>query len=86
MMSKSNEVNVTRRLITVASGALPLAFASFNHLDLARRKALGMALNELECTVTLTSHDRSLQRALCDEFWPVPRSGIEPFDRDLDNY
>ncbi len=57
-----------------------------NHLDLATREALSMALNEFEGTVMLVSHDRSLLRAVCDEFWLVSRGGIEPFDGDLDDY
>ncbi|WP_066707069.1 ABC-F family ATP-binding cassette domain-containing protein [Curvibacter delicatus] len=57
-----------------------------NHLDLATREALGMALNEFEGTVMLVSHDRSLLRAVCDEFWLVSRGGIDPFDGDLDDY
>ena len=57
-----------------------------NHLDLATREALSVALNEFEGTVMLVSHDRSLLRSVCDEFWLVSRGGIEPFDGDLDDY
>jgi len=57
-----------------------------NHLDLATREALSVALNEFEGTVMLVSHDRSLLRAVCDEFWLVSRGGISPFDGDLDDY
>ncbi len=57
-----------------------------NHLDLATREALAMALNEFEGTVMLVSHDRSLLRSVCDEFWLVSQGGIEPFDGDLDDY
>ncbi|MEO8409146.1 MAG: ATP-binding cassette domain-containing protein [Propionivibrio sp.] len=57
-----------------------------NHLDLATREALSVALNEFEGTVMLVSHDRSLLRSVCDEFWLVARGGIEPFDGDLDDY
>jgi len=45
-----------------------------------------MALNEFEGTVMLVSHDRSLLRSVCDEFWLVSRGGVEPFDGDLDDY
>jgi ATP-binding cassette subfamily F protein 3 len=45
-----------------------------------------MALNEFEGTVMLVSHDRSLLRAVCDEFWLVSHGGIAPFDGDLDDY
>jgi ATP-binding cassette subfamily F protein 3 len=57
-----------------------------NHLDLATREALAMALNEFEGTVMLVSHDRSLLRSVCDEFWLVSQGGITPFDGDLDDY
>jgi len=57
-----------------------------NHLDLATREALGVALNEFEGTVMLVSHDRALLRSVCDEFWLVADSGVEPFDGDLDDY
>jgi len=57
-----------------------------NHLDLATREALAMALNEFEGTVMLVSHDRSLLRSVCDEFWLVSRGGVEPFEGDLDDY
>jgi ABC-type Mn2+/Zn2+ transport system ATPase subunit len=50
-----------------------------NHLDLATREALAMALNEFEGTVMLVSHDRSLLRSVCDEFWLVTRGGMEDF-------
>ncbi|HPR06505.1 MAG TPA: ABC transporter, partial [Denitromonas sp.] len=42
--------------------------------------------NEFEGTVMLVSHDRSLLRSVCDEFWLVSRGGIAPFDGDLDDY
>ena len=57
-----------------------------NHLDLATREALAVALNEFEGTVMLVSHDRSLLRSVCDEFWLVSRGGVAPFDGDLDDY
>jgi ATP-binding cassette, subfamily F, member 3 len=57
-----------------------------NHLDLATREALAMALNEFEGTVMLVSHDRALLRSVCDEFWLVGRGEVQPFDGDLDDY
>jgi ATP-binding cassette, subfamily F, member 3 len=57
-----------------------------NHLDLATREALAMALNEFEGTVMLVSHDRSLLRSVCDEFWLVAKGAVVPFDGDLDDY
>ena len=57
-----------------------------NHLDLNTREALSVALNEFEGTVMLVSHDRSLLREVCDEFWLVTAGGVLPFDGDLDDY
>jgi ATP-binding cassette subfamily F protein 3 len=57
-----------------------------NHLDLVTREALAMALNEFEGSVMLVSHDRSLLRSVCDEFWLVGRGRIEPFEGDLEDY
>ena len=57
-----------------------------NHLDLTTREALSIALNEVEGTVMLVSHDRALLREVCDEFWLVTRGGVSPFDGDLDDY
>ena len=45
-----------------------------------------MALNEFEGTVMLVSHDRSLLRSVCDEFWLVAKGAVVPFDGDLDDY
>jgi ATP-binding cassette subfamily F protein 3 len=57
-----------------------------NHLDLNTREALSIALNEFEGSVMLVSHDRSLLREVCDEFWLVTSGGVLPFDGDLDDY
>jgi len=57
-----------------------------NHLDLNTREALSVALNEFEGSVMLVSHDRSLLREVCDEFWLVTAGGVLPFDGDLDDY
>jgi ATP-binding cassette subfamily F protein 3 len=57
-----------------------------NHLDLGTREALSIALNEFEGTVMLVSHDRSLLRSVCDEFWLVSRGGVADFTGDLDDY
>ena len=57
-----------------------------NHLDLNTREALSVALNEFEGSVMLVSHDRSLLREVCDEFWLVTSGGVLPFDGDLDDY
>lgn len=57
-----------------------------NHLDLATREALAMALNGFEGSVLLVSHDRSLLRTVCDEFWMVAQGEVRAFDGDLDDY
>ena len=57
-----------------------------NHLDLNTREALSIALNEFEGSVMLVSHDRSLLREVCDEFWLITSGGVLPFDGDLDDY
>jgi len=57
-----------------------------NHLDLNTREALSVALNEFDGSVMLVSHDRSLLREVCDEFWLVTSGGVLPFDGDLDDY
>jgi len=57
-----------------------------NHLDLNTREALSIALNEFEGSVLLVSHDRTLLREVCDEFWLVTSGGVLPFDGDLDDY
>ncbi|MEG1103172.1 MAG: ABC transporter, partial [Comamonas sp.] len=56
------------------------------HLDLATREALAMALNDFDGTVMLVSHDRSLLRSVCEDFWMVGRGVVGPFDGDLDDY
>ncbi|RQO79230.1 ABC transporter, partial [Acidovorax sp. FJL06] len=57
-----------------------------NHLDLATREALAMALNDFDGTVMLVSHDRALLRSVCEDFWMVGRGVVGPFDGDLDDY
>jgi ATP-binding cassette, subfamily F, member 3 len=57
-----------------------------NHLDLVTRESLGMALNGFDGTVLLVSHDRSLLRAVCDEFWVVSQGKVQSFAGDLDDY
>ena len=57
-----------------------------NHLDLMTREALGMAINGFEGSVLLVSHDRSLLRSVCEEFWLVYDGEVKSFDGDLDDY
>ncbi|HVF33718.1 MAG TPA: ATP-binding cassette domain-containing protein [Candidatus Saccharimonadia bacterium] len=57
-----------------------------NHLDLEMREALAEALNDFEGAIVLVSHDRNLLGLVCDSFWRVADSRVEPFDGDLDDY
>jgi ATP-binding cassette subfamily F protein 3 len=57
-----------------------------NHLDLDTREALGMALNDFDGTVLLVSHDRSLLRAVCEDYWLVSEGQLQAFDGDLEDY
>jgi ATP-binding cassette subfamily F protein 3 len=57
-----------------------------NHLDLDTREALGMALNDFDGTVLLVSHDRSLLRSVCEDFWLVSEGRVKPFEGDLQEY
>jgi ATP-binding cassette subfamily F protein 3 len=57
-----------------------------NHLDLDTREALGMALNDFDGTVLLVSHDRSLLRTVCEDFWLVSEGVVKPFEGDLERY
>jgi ATP-binding cassette subfamily F protein 3 len=57
-----------------------------NHLDLEMRHALTRALAGFEGSLVLVSHDRSLLKTVCDEFWLVADGRAGPFDGDLDDY
>jgi len=57
-----------------------------NHLDLAMRDTLSMVLNDFDGTVLLVSHDRSLLRSVCDEFWLVADGKVTEFTGDLADY
>ena len=85
-MSGGEKARLVLAMIVWQKPNLLLLDEPTNHLDLATREALAMALNEFEGTVMLVSHDRALLRSVCDEFWLVGRSKVEPFDGDLDDY
>lgn len=57
-----------------------------NHLDLDMRDALMLALEEYAGSVVLVSHDRSLIRAVADEFWLVADGRVQLFEGDLEDY
>ena len=85
-MSGGEKARLVLAMIVWQRPNLLLLDAPPNHVDLATREALSMALNEFEGTVMLVSHDRALLRAVCDEFWMVGRGAVGPFDGDLDDY
>jgi ATP-binding cassette subfamily F protein 3 len=57
-----------------------------NHLDLDMRDALMLALEEYTGSVILVSHDRTLIRAVADEFWLIADGQAQLFDGDLEDY
>ncbi|OZB57982.1 MAG: ABC transporter ATP-binding protein [Lysobacterales bacterium 14-68-21] len=57
-----------------------------NHLDLEMREALADALADFDGALVLVSHDRHLLGMVCDSFWRVADTRVEPFDGDLDDY
>jgi len=57
-----------------------------NHLDLETREALAFALHDFAGSMLLVSHDRSLLRSVCDEFWLVADGKVCEFDGDLTDY
>ncbi|WP_454829368.1 ABC-F family ATP-binding cassette domain-containing protein [Pseudoxanthomonas wuyuanensis] len=57
-----------------------------NHLDLEMREALAEALSDFEGAIVMVSHDRHLIGLVCDSFWRVADSVVEPFAGDLDQY
>ena len=85
-MSGGEKARLVLAMIVWQRPNLLLLDGPTNHLDLATREALGMALNEFEGTVMLVSHDRALLRSVCDTFWLVARGGVTDFDGDLDDY
>src|SRR5690606_22744 len=85
-MSGGEKARLALCMIVWQRPNLPLLADPANHLDLATREALSVALNEFEGSVMLVSHDRALLRSVCDEFWMVSRGGVTDFDGDLDDY
>ena len=85
-MSGGEKARLVLAMIVWQSPNLLLLDEPTNHLDLATREALAMALNDFDGTVMLVSHDRSLLRSVCEDFWMVGRGVVGPFDGDLDDY
>jgi len=85
-LSGGEKARVVLALIVWQRPNLLLLDEPTNHLDLTTREALSIALNEFEGSVILVSHDRSLLRAVCDEFWLVAKGGVQDFAGDLDDY
>jgi ATP-binding cassette subfamily F protein 3 len=57
-----------------------------NHLDLAMRHTLLLALQEFPGAVVLVSHDRALLRGACDRFVLLADGALTPFEGDLEDY
>lgn len=57
-----------------------------NHLDLAMRSALEIALQSYEGALILISHDRHLLRTSVDDFYLVYQHKLQAFKGDLDDY
>lgn len=57
-----------------------------NHLDIDTREALAWGLQEFQGSVILVSHDRTLLKSVCDEFWLVNDGQLKPFTGDLEDY
>lgn len=57
-----------------------------NHLDMATREALTMALSQFEGALLLVSHDRHLLRSTCDSLILVHDGSCGAYDGDLDDY
>lgn len=57
-----------------------------NHLDIDTREALAWGLQEFQGSVILVSHDRTLLKSVCDEFWLVNQGTLQPFTGDLEDY
>lgn len=57
-----------------------------NHLDLDMRHALAMALQSFTGAMVVVSHDRSLLKMTCDDYYLVDSGKVEAFSGDLDDY
>jgi ATP-binding cassette subfamily F protein 3 len=57
-----------------------------NHLDLAMRHTLLLALQEFPGAVVLVSHDRALLRGACDRFVLLANGALTAFEGDLEDY
>lgn len=57
-----------------------------NHLDLDMRHALAMALQSYTGAMVVVSHDRSLLKMTCDDYYLVHAGQVEAFNGDLEDY
>ncbi len=57
-----------------------------NHLDIGMRDALTEALQAFNGGMVIISHDRSLLRATCNEFYLVDKGKVTLFTGDLEDY
>jgi ATP-binding cassette subfamily F protein 3 len=84
--SGGEKARLALALIVQQKPALLLLDEPANHLDLAMREALTLALQSFEGAVVLVSHDRHLLETTVDEFLLVAEGTVRPFDGDLDDY
>lgn len=85
-MSGGEKARLVLALLVWQKPNLLLLDEPTNHLDLATRDALALALNSFEGSLLLVSHDRTLLRSTCDQFWLVGQGQVRDFDGDLDDY
>ncbi|XP_022110204.1 ATP-binding cassette sub-family F member 3-like [Acanthaster planci] len=57
-----------------------------NHLDIETVEALGKAINDFKGGVMLVSHDESLIRLICKEFWVCAEGDVKSMEGGLDEY
>ncbi len=57
-----------------------------NHLDLAMREALALALASYNGALIAVSHDRHLLQAVADKLWLVNDGTVREFEGSLDDY
>ncbi len=85
-MSGGEKARLLLALLVWQRPSLLLLDEPSNHLDMATRAALALALQDYAGALIVVSHDRSLLASVCDEFKLVRGGQVEPFDDDLQAY
>jgi len=85
-MSGGEKARLVLAIIVFSKPNLLLLDEPTNHLDLVTRDALALALNNFAGAMLLVSHDRSLLRLTCDQFWLVADGYVSEFNGDLADY